>query len=117
MSNPIRRLLRRNISGGQIAGYAIANLAGLVIVLTALQFYRDISSVSDAEDSFVSADYMIISKRVEGLDGLMGGGQAATTFTADERSEISSQPWAEEVGEFTAADFNIRAQVDRKSVV
>lgn len=112
MSNPIRRLLRRNISGGQIAGYAIANLAGLVIVLTALQFYRDISSVSDAEDSFVSADYMIISKRVEGLDGLMGGGQAATTFTADERSEISSQPWAEEVGEFTAADFNISAQVN-----
>ncbi len=77
--------MRRNISGGQIAGYAIANMAGLVIVLTALQFYRDISSVSDAEDSFVSADYMIISKRVEGLDGLMGGGQAATTFTADER--------------------------------
>ncbi len=83
-----------------------------MIVLTALQFYRDITSVSDAEDSFVSADYMIISKRVEGLDGLMGGGQAATTFTADERSEISSQPWAEEVGEFTAADFNISAQVN-----
>ncbi len=48
MSNPIRRLLRRNISGGQIAGYAIANLAGLVIVLTALQFYDNIQTCGGA---------------------------------------------------------------------
>ena len=71
MSNPIRRLLRRNISAGQIAGYAVANLVGLLIVLTAIQFYRDVTSVSQAEDSFVSDDYLIISKRVEGVQGLV----------------------------------------------
>ena len=112
MSNPIRRLLRRNISGGQIAGYAVANLAGLMIVLTALQFYRDITSVSDAEDSFVSSDYLIISKRVEGISGLMGGGKPGTTFTSEERADVASQPWAAAVGEFTAADFNIGANVN-----
>lgn len=112
MSNPIRRLLRRNISAGQIAGYAVANLVGLLIVLTAIQFYRDVTSVSQAEDSFVSDDYLIISKRVEGVQGLVGHSGAATTFTRDERSEISSQPWASGVGEFTSADFNVSAQVN-----
>lgn len=112
MSHPIRRLLRRNISAGQIAGYAIANLAGLLIVLTALQFYRDITSVSDAEDSFISGDYLIISKRVKGIEGLSGGNAAATAFTSGERSELSSQPWAAEVGAFTSADFNVAAQVN-----
>ena len=31
-------LLRRNISAGQIAGYALANFIGLAIVLCAIQF-------------------------------------------------------------------------------
>lgn len=116
MSNPIRRLLRRNISAGQIAGYAVANLVGLLIVLTAIQFYRDVTSVSEAKDSFISSDYIIISKRVTGLGlGDMfggGGGGDATTFTPAERADIASQPWAAETGEFTAADFNVSARVD-----
>ena len=61
-------LLRRNISVGQLAGYAIANLVGLAIVLTAIQFYRDVTTVWDSEDSFISRDYLIISKRVEGIN-------------------------------------------------
>ena len=54
------RLLRHNISVGQLAGYAIANLVGLAIVLTAVQFYRDVTTVWDTEDSFISRDYLII---------------------------------------------------------
>ena len=38
MNNPVTRLLRRNVSFGQIAGYALANFTGLLIVLTAMQF-------------------------------------------------------------------------------
>ena len=110
-SGPIGRLLRRNMSAGQIAGYAVANLVGLVIVLTALQFYRDITSVSEDADSFISSDYIIISKRVDGVQGL-GGMSSSTTFSPSEREDIASQPWAAETGEFTSADFNISARVD-----
>lgn len=109
--NPVRRLLRRNVSAGQIGGYAIANLVGLLIVLTAIQFYRDITSVREDPDSFISADYLIISKRVDGLQGL-GGQAAATTFTQQERDDIASQPWAAATAAFTAADFNVSARVD-----
>lgn len=64
--NIVWRLLRKNISAAQIAGYAIANLVGLSIVLTAIQFYRDVNSLWSKEDSFISKDYMIISKKYPG---------------------------------------------------
>ncbi|MDE6393914.1 MAG: ABC transporter permease, partial [Duncaniella sp.] len=113
MSSPVTRLLRRNISAGQIAGYAIANLVGLLIVLTAIQFYRDVTSADDAADSFISSDYLIISKRVTGVQGLFGGDSSgATTFTPAEISDIDSQPWADGTGSFTAADFNVTARID-----
>ncbi len=110
--NPVYRLLRRNISIPQIAGYALANLVGLAIVLTAIQFYRDVTSVASAEDSFVSSDYLIISKKVKGLGGFMGSTPADTRFTPAEIADISSQPWAAGTGEFTAADFNVAASID-----
>jgi len=110
--NTVWRLLRRNISAGQIAGYALANLAGLAIVLTAMQFYRDVTSVWDDEDSFISNDYMILSKRVSGLGGFMGGDDASTRFSEAEIADIASQPWASKVGSFSSAAFNVYATVD-----
>ena len=70
--NPVNRLLSRNISAGQITGYVMANLVGLTIVLTALQFYRDITADSGTPDSFITRDYLIISPRVSGLGSLAG---------------------------------------------
>ena len=70
--NLVWRLLRKNISIGQIAGYAVANLVGLSIVLIAIQFYQDISVMWSKEDAFLSKDYMIISKRVALFDSFKG---------------------------------------------
>lgn len=108
-SNTVWRLLRRNISAGQLVGYALANFVGLAIVLTAMQLYRDINSARSTEDSFITRDYLVLSKQVQGLNL---SGDADYTFTADERSELQAQPWAERVGEFTAADYNVAASVD-----
>lgn len=83
------QLLRRNISVGQLAGYAVANLLGLAIVLTAIQFYRDVTTVWESEDSFISRDYLIISKRVEGIS--LGGSDHE--FSQAEVADIESQPW------------------------
>ncbi len=106
------RLLRHNISAGQLAGYALANLAGLAIVLIAMQFYRDVSTVWDDEDSFISKDYLIISKKVTGLGSIFGQDENATRFSSREIDDISSQPWARKVGQFTSAAFNVYAKVD-----
>lgn len=119
MKNIVWRLLRRNISAGQLAGYALANFVGLAIVLTAIQFYRDINNVWDADDSFISRDYLIISKKVEGvnLGSLLGGSASKSkgdpnSFTPEEKADLESQPWARRVGEFTSAAFNVSASVE-----
>lgn len=107
------RLLRRNISIGQLTGYAVANLVGLAIVLTAVQFYRDVTSAWNDEDSFISRDYIIISKRVNsGLGALFGGNKASKGFSAEEMTNLEQQPWVRRTGKFTAGDFNVSVSVD-----
>lgn len=103
------QLLRRNISVGQIAGYAVANLLGLAIVLTAVQFYRDVTEVWNDEDSFISRDYIIISKKV---GGVISFSPEESTFTQEEIDDINAQPWTRKTGRFTAAGYNVAASLD-----
>lgn len=103
------RLLRHNIKPGQIAGYALANLVGLSIVLTALQFYRDVTITRDDRDSFISRDYLILSRRVEGL-GSMAGGNVA--FSPADISDLEAQPWVRKVGCFSTSGFNVGASLE-----
>ena len=107
--NPVNRLLSRNISAGQITGYVMANLVGLTIVLTALQFYRDITADSGTPDSFITRDYLIISPRVSGLGSL--GGQVAG-FSEAEISEIDACPWVRREGRITSAPIQDYASVE-----
>ncbi len=108
MKNLVSSLLRRNISALQMTGYALASLVGLAIVVTAVRFYSDVRSLWADDDSFMSRDYLIISKTVSGLGALMG---ANTSFSTADIAEIESQPWAGDVGGFRAADFNVYATV------
>ena len=100
-------LLRRNISTGQLAGYAVATFVGLAILSVALQFYRDVISLWHDEDKLFGENYIVVSKKVSGLGGLFGSDSSA--FSADEISDIARQPWSRKVGAFTAADFNVNA--------
>lgn len=104
--NLIWRLLRKNISVSQIAGYAIANLVGLTIVLTAFQFYRDsTASTKQDEDTFISRDYLIVSKQLSSSAAIAGGAD----FSPEEIADIASQPWVEKVGEFQPSRYFVSA--------
>ncbi len=96
--SPVWRLLKRNISAGQIAGYALANFVGLAIVLTAVQFYTDVKAAYSTADSTLGRDYLVISREIKGIG-------SRPNFTARELEEIKAQPWVKEVGEFTASRF------------
>lgn len=104
------KLLKKNISAGQIFGYAIANLVGLAIVLCAIRFYGDVQSAFESEDSFVNKDYLIISKQVSTMNTVGLGG--STSFDDREISRLKSQPWVREVGEFTAANFSVQMSLE-----
>lgn len=58
------KLLRQHISVPQFIGFFFANLFGMIIVLLAFQFYRDVLPVFTADDSFMKADYLIMSKKI-----------------------------------------------------
>lgn len=112
MKDIVWKLLRKNISAGQMTGYAVANLAGLMIVIASLQFYFDISSAASSDDDkLIPENYLIISKRVDGLGSLTGGNDAFE-FSAADIADLESQPWAKSVGEFTSAGFNVYAGMD-----
>lgn len=107
------KLLRRNISLWQITGYAVATFVGLSIVLVALQFYMDASSVlssgGDGGMSLISNRNIVISKPVSLTATLTG---ESPSFSAEEIAEIAAQPWAGNVSPFQAADFSVRAGIE-----
>ena len=107
----MNRLLRKNISAWQIGGYAVAMLVGLVIVLVALQFYRDVAGAfgADGQDELVGARNLVISKPV-GLKSTLTG--KTPGFSPEDIADIESQPWAGKVAPFQAADFRVWAGVD-----
>lgn len=101
----ISTLLKKNISKGQLFGYAIANLIGLTVILSGILFYCDSRHHQKNDDKFFSEDYIVISKQVKGLN------LEPVAFTPDEIAEIESQPWVKRLGKFTPADFSVTASL------
>lgn len=108
MKSLLWKLLRKHVSGVQLGGFALANLVGLSIVAIAMQFYLDLSPIFNDEDSFVRSDYLVVSRRVTGVDALLGGN---TAFNDKAIADIESQPWVRRVGRFTTSSYDVRASV------
>ena len=102
----IWKLLRQHLSVAQLAGFALANLCGMVIVLLGVQFYKDVLPVFTQGDSFMKEDYLIVSKRVSTLGSVVGRTGA---FSPSEVSGIEEQPFTKSVGAFTPARFRVSA--------
>lgn len=99
-------LLRRNISAGQIAGYAVSNIIGLTIIMAALIFYGDIKkSINGGEDSVRDTSYLVLSHPV----GVFGGKSAP--FTEVETDSLKAQPWVDDAATFVSATFSVDAYI------
>ena len=108
MKNLMWRLLRRNVSVGQMGGFAIANLVGLTIVVLAIQFYADVRPIFDDRDSFIRKDYLVITRQVNGIGSLLGD---VAQFEQEDIDDLAAQPWVNGVGVFTSSDYEVYAQV------
>ena len=100
------KLLRHHISVPQFVGFFFANLMGVLIVILGFQFYRDVEPVFTQPDSFMSADYLIISKQISVGNTLSG---QSNTFTGAEINDISSQRFVNKTGQFTSTLYNVSA--------
>lgn len=102
------KLLRQHISVPQFAGFFFANLVGMLIVLLGFQFYHDVLPVFTAKDSFLKADYLILSKRVGTADVFTGRGHE---FSGSEIDDLSAQPFITDVGKFTSTNYRVDASL------
>ncbi len=98
----IWKLLRQHISGLQLLGFFLANLVGMLIVLFAVQFYRDVRPVFTQDEGLIPGDYIILSKRISA----MGLGNNAS-FTEREIKDIKEQSFCKRLGGFTASQYKV----------
>ena len=101
------KLLRQHISVSQLAGFFLANLCGMIIVLLGIQFYRDVLPVFTQGDSFIKKDFVILSKKVVGK---------SSTFSAGDIAEIEEQPFTKNVGRFLPSQFKVSAGMGMQGI-
>lgn len=106
--NLVWKLLRQHISIPQFAGFAFANLFGMLIVLFGFQFYQDVLPVFTQQDSFMKADYLIMSKKI-GMGNTISG--RTNTFSGSEMDEVSSQKFVKKIGKFTSTEYKVDASM------
>lgn len=102
----IWKLLRRNISAWQLAGYGVSVFVGLVIVTLAVQLHADLSAAMSPEAGPQSR--LTISRRVSAGDTFRG---SAPTLSDADLAELAAQPWVADMAPLRAADFPVHAAV------
>ena len=102
------KLLRKHISKSQLIGFSLANLIGLTIVILAVQFYHDVKPVFSDEESFISKDFVIITRNITSAGAMMGN---TSEFSDEAIQDIEAQQWCRKVGRFTNSNFGIMATI------
>ena len=78
----------------------------MTIVLLGYQLYCDILPIFTANDSFLKADYLVVSKKIGMANAL---GQQHLGFSKDEIADLQAQPFVKGVGQFTSTAYKAEA--------
>ena len=106
MNTLVWKLLRQHISIGQLAGFFLANLFGMMIVLLSVQFYKDVIPVFTEGDSFMKKDFIIATKKISTLGSFAG---KSNTFSPDDIADLKKQSFTKTIGAFTPSQFKVSA--------
>lgn len=102
------KLLYRHVSPGQMLGFFLANLLGLSIVVCGFQFWRDVSPLLSAGDSFMKKQVAVVTRRVGALQTF---GVQKANFSPRQIEDLRRQPFATDVAPFVPARFEVYASV------
>ena len=80
----------------------------MLIVLFGFQFYKDVLPVFTQQDSFMKADYLIMSKKI-GMGNTLSG--RTNTFSGSDVDDISSQKFVKKIGKFTSTEYKVDASM------
>ena len=104
----IWKVLRQNISVGQLIGFVLANIIGLTIIVLGIQLYADIRPILTDKAGFMKPDYMVVSKPVSTAHAFSG---VKPSFTEEEIADIRSQEFVTKVGTVTPARYGIMGEL------
>lgn len=111
--NLVWKLLRQHVSIPQFVGFFFANLFGVMIILFGFQFYNDVVPVFTSGDSFMKANYMIISKNVGTASAFSG---RSNSFSNSDIDDLKAQKFVSGVGLFTSAAYKVDASMGVQGV-
>lgn len=106
--NLVWKLLKQHISVPQFVGFFFANLFGMFIVLLGFQFYNDVLPVFTSQDSFMKADYLIVSKKIGAANTVSG---KSNTFNNSELDDVAQQKFTKKAGKFTSTEYKVDANM------
>ena len=106
--NLVWKLLKQHISVPQFVGFFFANLFGMFIVLLGFQFYNDVLPVFTSQDSFMKADYLIVSKKIGAASAISG---KSNTFNNSELDDFAQQKFTKKAGKFTSTEYKVDANM------
>ena len=106
--NLVWKLLRQHVSVPQFIGFFFANLCGMLIVLLGFQFYRDVLPIFSQSDSFMGAEYIIVSKKITAGNTLSG---RSNSFTSSDVEDVKAQEFVRNVGKFTSTEYKVDARM------
>lgn len=109
--NLIWKLLRQHISPLQLAGFFLANLFGMWVVMLGIQFYRDIVPVLNEDDTFLNNNFLVVSKHITTVGTLTG---RSNTFSPFDIDDIQRQPFCKRAGAFTSSQYKVAAAMGLK---
>lgn len=107
----ISKLLRKNTSPARLAGFALSNFIGMLIIGGAVMFYVDSRGIWDDDESVINTDYLVVNKKVTSASTL--GDRESTRFSEADLTDLRAQPWVRRVGEFTSSGFRVYASVNQ----
>ena len=105
------RLLRRNVSTPQLIGFSLVNLLGGLVVLLGIQGYRDFCSFAEGAENILSKGNVVITKPVTTVQTIGSMLGLNRNFSEREIDELRALPAVSAVGEFVAAQFEVKASL------
>lgn len=107
------KLLRANVSVGQLAGFFAADFIGLAIIIFGACLYRDITPLVQGSNRVFNANYIVAYKPVPTASVVTG---ARASFSKEEMEDIAAQDFVKSMGVFTPAEFSVSASLDALSL-
>ena len=96
-----------------MAGFTLANLCGMTIVVAAIQFAADVLPLFSGNDSFMRPGQIVITKRVNYFSSLSG---STPVFSGEEIKDIREQSFTKSVGLFLPSQYKVYATIGSRDM-